>query len=156
MLATWSWCTASAQSRHGRSSGGASGQRRRRGRQAGAQGQIGLVHTAQFFGAGVHVDQLLRRLGHFQQRVATGRHLAQARADGEDQVGILDALAEFGVDGDADIASVQRVAVVEGVLKTHRVADGQVPRLGKRLQIARALGRPAAPARYDDRALRIQ
>ena len=134
-------------------------QRRQRGgggRQAGAQGQVGLVHAAQLLGAGVHVDQLLRRPRHAQQAIAAGGHLAQARADGEDQVGIGDALAQPGVDGDAHVAGVQRVVVVEGVLKAHGVAHRQLPGFGKRLQVARGLGRPAATAHDDHRLLRFQ
>jgi hypothetical protein len=82
-------------------------------RHGGAQRQIGAEDTAQFLGTGVDVHQLLHRARRLQQGVAAGRHLAQARTDGDQQIRLLDALGQRRVDGNAHIAGVQRVVVVK-------------------------------------------
>ena len=120
------------------------------------QQQVGGIHATQLFGAGVDVNQLLLRPRRFDQRVAAGRHLAQARADREDQVGIDDALGELRIDADAHVAGVVRMAVVEQVLEAKRTAHRQIPAFGKTLQRVAGFGVPAAAARDDERALRRQ
>ena len=50
--------------------------------------QVGGVDAAELLGAGVHVDELLRRPRRHEQLVAAGRHLAEARADREHEVGV--------------------------------------------------------------------
>ena len=71
------------------------------------------------------VHQFLCSLWSLQQRVAACGHLAKARADRDDQVALLDACGQFGVDADAHIASVKWVKIVKRVLKTKGIAHGQ-------------------------------
>ncbi len=89
----------------------------------------------------MHVDELLRRSRRREQLVAAGRHLAEARADREHEVGAFDARRELGIDADADVAGVVRMAVVEHVLEAERAADRQRARLRRS---ARALRTPRA------------
>ena len=55
--------------------------------------EVGRVDAAQLLGAGMDVHQRLARHRRLEQRVAAGRHLAEARPDREDQVGLADARA---------------------------------------------------------------
>ena len=92
-------------------------------RHAGVDQQLALVHAPQLLGAGVHVHEALRRPRRVEQRVAAGRHLAEARTDREHEIGVLDPLRELRVEADADVADVVRMAVVEDVLEAERAAD---------------------------------
>ena len=64
---------------------------RRRGefRHAGIDQQVGLIDAPELFGAGVHVDELLLRPRHVDQRVVDRRPFAEPRADDEQQVASL-------------------------------------------------------------------
>jgi hypothetical protein len=115
-----------------------------------------IVDAIEFFRAGVDVDQFLLRTRRLQQRVAAGGHLAQPRADRQHQVGLLDACRQLGVQSDADVAGIERVEVVEGVLEAEGVAHRQPPVLGKPLQRLRRLHRPAAAAGDHERFARRQ
>ena len=119
----------------------------------GVDGQVGLVHPVQFFGTGMDVHQLLFGPWYLQQRVPTAGHLAQARANRQNQVSVFDARRQPGVDANADIARVQRVMVVKGVLKPERIAHRQLPVFRKALQCLRGLHRPAPTARNDHGSL---
>ena len=98
---------------------------------AGEDRQRRPVDAAELLGAGVDVHERLRRL---DQRVAGRRHLAEPRADDEQQVGVADALGELRVDADADVADVARRVVVDRVLAAERGAGGQLVRLEERAQ----------------------
>ena len=87
------------------------------------QQQIGLVDTAEFLGAAMHVNQLLSWPRHLQQRVAAGGHLTQANTQRDDQIGFTHARSELGVDADAHVAGVLRMSVVEGVLEAECAAN---------------------------------
>ncbi len=99
------------------------------------------------------MDQRLLRPRRLEQGVAAGRHLAQPHADGEHQVGVANARRQLRIDADADIAGIQRMAVVEAVLEAESAAHRQLPVLGEALQRGAGLGVPAAAAGDDDRPL---
>ena len=69
-------------------------------------GQIGLIDAIELLGTGVDMNQLLSRTRRLQQGVAAGGHFPQTRADGQHEIGILDALSQPRVDADAHIAGV--------------------------------------------------
>ena len=98
------------------------------------------------------MHQSLFRPRHSEVLVAAGRHLAQAHADGEDQVGLTHTRREFRIDADADIAGVLRMAVIERVLKAKAAGHRQLPALCKALQRTRAFGAPQRTA-GDDQGL---
>ena len=131
-------------------------QRVRRSTHTGVDRQISLVDAIQFFSAGMNVHQLLFRPRCFQQRVATGRHLTEPRTNGQNQVTVLDARGQLGVDANAHITGIQRVVVVESVLKPERVAHRQHPALGKALQRLRRLDRPTTATGDHKRPLGLQ
>jgi hypothetical protein len=93
----------------------------------------------------VDVHQLLHRARRLQQGVAAGRHLAQARTDGDQQIRLLDALGQRRVDGNAHIAGVQRWWLSK-CPETEGIAHRQLPALGKGLQVLRGQRRPARSA----------
>ena len=117
------------------------------------QQQVGRIDAAELLGAGVDVDELLQRPRRLQQRVAAGRHLAQPRADRQDEIGVGDPLRELRIDADAHIAGVVRMPVVEQVLEAKRAAHGQVPAFGEALQCIAGGRVPAAAADNDERPL---
>ena len=82
----------------------------------------------------MNVHQLLFGFWNFQQGVTAGGHFAQARTNGNDQIAVLDALRQFWVDANADISCIQGVKIVKCVLKTKRIANGQLPILSKALK----------------------
>ena len=57
----------------------------------GVDGERRAVDAAEFAGVGMNMDQLLVGVGALQQRVVGGRHLAEAAADQQHEVGLLDA-----------------------------------------------------------------
>ncbi len=127
-------------------------ERTRCGVHGGQNRQVGLVHTVEFFGAGMNVHQRLLRLGGLQQGVAAGGHFAQAGADGQNQIALAHTLRKFGVDANAHITRVLGVVVVECVLKTKGIAHGQFPVFSKTLQGLRGLRRPATATGNHERA----
>ena len=99
------------------------------------------------------MDQRLLRTRRLEERVAAGRDLAEAAADREHEVGIAQAAGDRLVHGDAEHADVARRAVVDEVLAAKRARDRKLVRLAERLHVAARLGRPAALAHDDERAL---
>jgi len=69
------------------------------------------------------------------ERVAGRRHLAEPRADDEQQVGVADAGGELRVDADADVAPVARGVVVDRILAAERRARGELVRLDERAHV---------------------
>ena len=61
----------------------------------------------------MNVDELLFWPRHVKQRIAAGGHLIHATADDNDQIRFFDALREFWIDADADIAGVIGMRVVK-------------------------------------------
>ncbi len=113
------------------------------------QQEVSGVDAAEFFGAGVQVNQLLGGARRSEELVAAGGHFAEADAEGEDEIRRTDAGGELRVDADADVAGVERVAIVEGVLKAKGAADGEAPALGEVLEGTGAGGGPAGAAGDD-------
>ncbi|MCY1422029.1 hypothetical protein D9M71_376980 [compost metagenome] len=120
---------------------------------AAGDGQRRLVDAAQFFEAGVHVDQRLPRGGDVQQAVAAAADFAQPAADHQQQVGLLHGRAQLRAGGQAEVAGVLRVAVVEQVLATERQGHRQALALGEGAHVGDRLGRPATAAEHQQRAL---
>jgi hypothetical protein len=94
----------------------------------------------------MNVDQRLLRLRNVEQRIAACRRFAEARAECEQHVRILDALRERRIDAEAHIARIVRMLVVERVLKAECEADGQLPVFDERAQVLACLRRPATAA----------
>ena len=101
------------------------------------------------------MHQLLARARRVDQGVAPGGHLAQTRADGQDQIAFANALCQFGVDTDTHVTRVERMVVVKRVLKPKGVAHWQFPVLGKALQCLGGLHRPATATSNHNRFLRL-
>src|SRR5439155_8195784 len=120
-------------------------------RHAGVDQQLALVDPAELLGARVHVHELLLRPRRLDQRVGARGHLAQARADHEQQIGAAYALGELRVDADADVAGVMAVAVVEQVLEAERAGDREARAFGERLQVAARFASPDRASQYDHR-----
>jgi hypothetical protein len=59
-------------------------------------GQVGHVDLAEFRVGGVDVDEVCAGFGTVGDGVGVGRHLAEADADGEDQVGLGQGLLHGG------------------------------------------------------------
>ena len=118
------------------------------------QQQVGGVDAAELLGAGVDVDQLLRRPRRLaaacSRRSSSRRGARRSRAI---RSASRTRCGELRIDADADVAGVQRMAVVEGVLEAEGAADRQLPVLGEALQRRARLRRPAAAAGDDERPL---
>ncbi len=129
-------------------------QRMRHLRHAAIDHQIGLIHAAKFFGAAMHVNQALLRTRRFYQRIAAGRHFAQARPDRQYQIGVHNACGELGVDANADVTRVIRMTVIEQILEAECACHRQSIYFGKMTHRLAAAGIPAAASQQHDRSLR--
>ena len=72
----------------------------------GADRQVGVIDAAELVGVGVDVDERLAGMVGRDERVAVGRRFAEPRADGEDQIGVADALLELRVGAVAELAGI--------------------------------------------------
>ena len=117
-------------------------------RDAGNDGAIGLIDAIEFVGRRVDMHQRLLRIGNGEARIAIGRHLAEARADDDEQITVFNALHQLGIGADAQIAAIIRMAIVQPVLGAERRADRQVPAFGKGFGIGDGIGRPS-PGRQE-------
>jgi hypothetical protein len=88
-----------------------------------------VIVAAQLFGVGVNVHQPLRRHRSGNQPITAGRDLAETRAQHDQQIGSLDALGQFGIDTDADIARVVLMLVIEQILGAKLTTDRNLLRL---------------------------
>ena len=79
------------------------------------------------------MHQELLGVGDVDQRVAAGGDLAQARAQHDQQIRILDGGGELGIQADFGRADIAAVAVVEVVLVAEGRRDRQVEALGEGL-----------------------
>ena len=95
----------------------------------------------------MHVDERLARLGRLEQRVPARRHLAEAPADREHEVGVAQPCGDRLVHRDAEHADVARRAVVDEVLAAERTRDGKLVRLAERLHVAARLAPSSRPRR---------
>lgn len=141
----------SVQQTHGTGAAGRSPDERRG---TGVDRQGGVVHASELLGARVHVHERLPRRGDRDQGVATRGHLAEPRADHQQQVGRLHALDQRGIGREAQVAHVARTRVVEEVLAAERRHDRQGPRFGEGSQVLHVLKRPAAAPDHGEGALR--
>ncbi len=98
------------------------------------------------------MHQLHLRLGNIEQRVALRRHLAQAPADQQHQVGALHARQQFRIGPDAEVAGVTRMQRVEQMPAAEGGGHRQREALGKAHQRGAGGFRPAAAADERDRA----
>jgi hypothetical protein len=120
-----------------------------RGEEGGGGGvdrQVGHVDLPELEVGGVDVDEHLRGLRHLGDGVAVGRHLAEAGADSEDEVGAAQRLADGGEHADARFAEIVRVLVVVEVVEAEGGEDGEAEARHLAGQERARLGRPAAAA----------
>ncbi|MNX91402.1 hypothetical protein D3C86_1234780 [compost metagenome] len=105
-----------------------------------------LVHAAQLFGAGQHMDQRLPGHGGLQQGIAAGHHFAQPGTHRKDHVGVAHGVGQFGIHAYAHFAHVLRMMVVEQVLAAEGARHGQAVQAGVVLQAVQARAGPARTA----------
>ena len=98
------------------------------------------------------VDQDLGGPRPRQQGVAEGRILAQPRADGQDQVGVLDPLDQFRVRPEAEVAGIVGAVVGDQVLAAEGQGDRQADALGPVADGGGRLVGPAGTAEHQKRA----
>src|SRR5205814_7059265 len=79
----------------------------------GADRQIGVIDAAKLVGVGMDVNQRLVRMIGCDERVAIGGRLAEPWANGEDQIGVADALLELGVGPVAELAGIDAASVAD-------------------------------------------
>ena len=89
----------------------------------GADRQIGVKDAAELVRVRVDVDQGLSRMVWRDERVAVGCGFAEPRADGDDQVGIANALLQLGVGAVAELARINLARVADRVLAAERGGD---------------------------------
>ena len=128
----------------------------REGLEAGDDPQLGRVHGADLVGVGMHVDQALGRRAGAHERVAGGRDLAQAPADGQQQVGLADALGQRRVHRQRGVPGVGGRGVVDVVLAAERGGDGHRLGLGEGGDVGAGLRRPAALPHDRQRRARLR
>ena len=130
-------------------------------------GERRVIDAAEFLGARMHMHQLHLRLGNIEQRVALRRHLAQAPADQQHQIGALHARQQFRIGPDAHIAGVTGMQPVEQILAAEGGRDRQREALGKahqrgaggsdqRLPPTSATGRLAAHNSFCSRLMSVR
>ena len=100
--------------------------------------------AAELFRAGVDVDEAVGRVVAGEQGVALGRVLAEAGADGDQEVGVLRALHQLRIAAEPEVAGIVAAVVRQDVLAPERQGDGQAQTLGP---VADGGGRLVGPAR---------
>jgi hypothetical protein len=85
--------------------------------------QIGLIDAPQLLGTRKDMDQRLLRTRNLDQAVLAGGHLAQPRADDDQEIGAFHARGQLRIEADADIAGVAAMGIVKHILPTKRAAD---------------------------------
>ncbi len=98
------------------------------------------------------VDQGFGRLRLVQQGVALGRVLAHARADHQQQVGVLDPRHQLGVGPQAEVARIAGVVVADQILAAEGQGDRQAQAFGPAGDRVRRLIAPARTAEDQHRA----
>src|SRR5438270_8227891 len=111
-----------------------------------------MVDAAQLVGVRMNVDQGLAGMIWRDQRVTIGRRFAEPRSDGEDQVGVADALLELGVGPIAELPGIDLTAIADRVLAPERSSDGNA--VAER-EIGEAVGSARAPVGAADDRYRI-
>ena len=116
--------------------------------------QFRLVHAAELFHSHVYVHERLSGARNVEEGVAGANDLAQARSDGEDEVGLTHALRELRTRPDGEVARIARVEVIDAVLAAKRAGGREPVGLGKRDDVANRLRRPRAAAEQHQRPSR--
>ena len=116
-------------------------------------GERGAADVRQLVRDGVDVHEALLGDGHGGERIAEARHLAEARAERDDEVGGFDAFYEGGIGAEAQFAGIMRMAVVEMRLAPPGCDDRDIRLFGELADGCAVLGGPARPADPEDRAL---
>ena len=115
--------------------------------------QVGGVDAVELGVRGVGVDQRRGHPRHRPELVAVGQDLAEAHADGEDQVGLAHQRLDRGRLAEAGVAGVARAGVVEEVLAAEADEHRQPARLGEGAQARAPCVAPAAASGDDQRRL---
>ena len=100
------------------------------------------------------MDHGLLRHRDVEQGIAAGGHLAQARADDQQQVGVAHALGQLRIDADADVAGIAGLRDCRTRSWQRKDAPtGRPLASAKAVMSAAGLGTPAAAAHDHQRAL---
>ena len=123
-----------------------------KGRQVGVDGERRGVDLAQLLGSGVDMDKRRAGMGRRPQGIAASHRFAQPRPHRDHQIGIAQALKQFRVHPQPNIADVVGMVVIKKILAAEGGGHRQMVGLGKARQIGDALIRPTRPADHDERA----
>ena len=113
-----------------------------------------MIDAAEFFRAGMNVNERLLGARNIDQRIALARHFTQPSADQEQHIGILDARDDFRIGSDTEIAAVARMRLVEEMPAAERIDHRQFEAFGETLHGGAGFFRPAAAADDRDRLFR--
>ncbi len=102
------------------------------------------------------MDQGLMGARRFDPGITARGHLAQTRADHQQQVALHHRLVQRRVDTDPHITGIIAMTIVEPVLRAEAAADRQVVGLGKTGDGGNALITPAWTAEQDERLLGLR
>ena len=117
-------------------------------------GERRLEHASELLAARVNVNERLRRLRRAEQRVAAGRHLTEALAGDEENIGVAHPRRQLGIDRDPDVTGIELVTVVEEILGAKRAGDRNGIGLGEAAHVCARRFVPPAAADDDQRLLR--
>ena len=113
--------------------------------------QFRLVHASELFNSHVNVHERLFGARNVEEGVTGANDLAQARSDGEDEIGVTHALRELRTRPDGEVARIARVEVIDAVLAAKRAGGREPVGLGKRDDVANRLRRPRAASEQHQR-----
>ncbi len=71
----------------------------------------------------------------FYERVVSGGDVTKVSTDDQQQIRASDCRCQIGIDGDAGMADVTAMAIVDKVLTTERCCHRQIKPVGKRLNL---------------------
>ncbi len=114
-----------------------------------------MIDPAELVGVGVDVDERLAGMVGRDQSIAVGGRLAEPRADGEDQVGVADALLQLRVGAVAELAGIDLAAVADRVLAAEGGGDRDAVAEGEIGEMVRGARAPVGAADDRDRVGRV-
>jgi hypothetical protein len=129
-------------------------ERRREGHRRGVDGEMRGINPAELARIGMDVDQRLLRCRNIEECIGLARHLGQASADQQDEIGFLDAREQLRVHAETEIADVGRMVGGKQHLATEGAGDRQLEALRETHEALHGNFGPAAAAKQRDRLLR--
>src|SRR4051812_36452652 len=97
------------------------------------------------------VDERLARMVGRDERVAVRRRLAEARADGDDEVRVADALLQLRVGAVSQLAGIDLARVADGILPAECGSYGDAVAEGEVREVVRRARAPVGAADDGDR-----